>query len=234
MSIPRRLCEDSSDTPLPGETRSIARLDTRMSHFDLLWLVYLVFFFAEPLQRHEPLPWLVLAAVYPCFLGLFLALLYSRSRAFRPPLLAALAALGVGVITASVAITVIEGLVLHLSPWNWGIFAFFCVPAGVGNLFSAMRKRANHRLSLAHEQIEHLAKVAERERIARDLHDVLGHTLSLIVLKSELAGRVLEAELARARCPEPAWLEAYWKRNDNRLARASSPALSAFQRTYRS
>jgi two-component system, NarL family, sensor histidine kinase DesK len=36
-----------------------------------------------------------------------------------------------------------------------------------------------------------LAKVAERERIARDLHDVLGHTLSVITLKSELAGRLL-------------------------------------------
>ncbi len=231
MYISRRLCEDSSDTPLTGETQSIARLDARMSHFDLLWLVYSVFFFAEPVQRHQLLPWLVLAAVYPCFLGLYLTLLYSRSRsrAFRPLLLAALAALGfayypfnqgaavvfiyvsafvpyvfesvalsVGVITASIATTIIEGLALHLSPWNWGIFAFFCVPAGVGNLFSAMRKRAHHRLSLAHEQIEHLAKVAERERIARDLHDVLGHTLSLIVLKSELAGRVLNTDPQRA------------------------------------
>jgi two-component system, NarL family, sensor histidine kinase DesK len=39
-----------------------------------------------------------------------------------------------------------------------------------------------------------LAKMAERERIARDLHDVVGHTLSLITLKSELAGRLLDAQ----------------------------------------
>jgi len=47
-----------------------------------------------------------------------------------------------------------------------------------------------------------LAKRSECERIARDLHDVLGHTLSLITLKSELAGRLLadarNAERARA------------------------------------
>jgi two-component system sensor histidine kinase DesK len=47
-----------------------------------------------------------------------------------------------------------------------------------------------------------LAKRSECERIARDLHDVLGHTLSLITLKSELAGRLLaeprDAERARA------------------------------------
>ena len=36
---------------------------------------------------------------------------------------------------------------------------------------------------MANDEIEHLAKVAERERIARDLHDLLGHTLSLITLK---------------------------------------------------
>ena len=42
------------------------------------------------------------------------------------------------------------------------------------------------------------AKIAERERIARDLHDVLGHTLSVIALKSELASKLLERDPARA------------------------------------
>jgi two-component system sensor histidine kinase DesK len=59
--------------------------------------------------------------------------------------------------------------------------------------------RANKRLDLAHEQIAHLAKLAERERIARDLHDVLGHTLSVVVLKSELAGKLMDRDPARAR-----------------------------------
>jgi two-component system sensor histidine kinase DesK len=52
---------------------------------------------------------------------------------------------------------------------------------------------------MAHEEIEHLAKVAERERIARDLHDVLGHTLTLISVKSTLAGKLLDKEPAKAR-----------------------------------
>ena len=52
---------------------------------------------------------------------------------------------------------------------------------------------------MAQDEIEHLAKVAERERIARDLHDVLGHTLSLIILKSELASKLADRDPQRAR-----------------------------------
>jgi two-component system sensor histidine kinase DesK len=52
---------------------------------------------------------------------------------------------------------------------------------------------------MANDEITHLAKVAERERIARDLHDVLGHTLSVIILKSELAGKLIERDPARAK-----------------------------------
>jgi two-component system sensor histidine kinase DesK len=54
-------------------------------------------------------------------------------------------------------------------------------------------------LRLAHEEIEHLAKVAERERIARDLHDVLGHTLTLISVKSTLAGKLLDKDPLKAK-----------------------------------
>jgi two-component system sensor histidine kinase DesK len=64
---------------------------------------------------------------------------------------------------------------------------------------AAQRMRANKRLNLAHEQITHLAKLAERERIARDLHDVLGHTLSVVVLKAELAGKIMDRDPHRAR-----------------------------------
>jgi two-component system sensor histidine kinase DesK len=42
-------------------------------------------------------------------------------------------------------------------------------------------------------------KIAERERIARDLHDILGHTLSVIILKSELASRLVERDPTRAK-----------------------------------
>ena len=45
-------------------------------------------------------------------------------------------------------------------------------------------------LRAAREELARLAVSEERLRFARDLHDLLGHSLSLITLKSELAGRL--------------------------------------------
>jgi len=53
-------------------------------------------------------------------------------------------------------------------------------------------------LRAAREEIARLAISTERLRIARDLHDLLGHNLSLIALKSELAGRLLDISPERA------------------------------------
>lgn len=53
-------------------------------------------------------------------------------------------------------------------------------------------------LQSAREEIARLAVSEERLRIARDLHDLLGHHLSLIALKSELAGRLVMRAPARA------------------------------------
>ena len=49
------------------------------------------------------------------------------------------------------------------------------------------------------EEVEQMATIAERERISRDLHDLLGHTLSLITLKAELAGKLFERDPAACR-----------------------------------
>ena len=105
----------------------------------------------------------------------------------------------IGTIVTVSAINVVEGWRLHLSPWSWIFCVFISIAVGAGNLVAAQRMRANKRLDLAHEQIAHLAKLAERERIARDLHDVLGHTLSVVVLKSELAGKLMDRDPDRAR-----------------------------------
>lgn len=101
-------------------------------------------------------------------------------------------------ISVIIGVVAVESFILHLPGQFWIPAVIFIVFVGAICIHAAQRKAANDKLKLAYDEIERLAKVAERERIARDLHDLLGHTLSLIVLKSELAGKLLEHDPARA------------------------------------
>ncbi|NYI60173.1 sensor histidine kinase [Cellulomonas soli] len=56
----------------------------------------------------------------------------------------------------------------------------------------------NVELARARGELADLAVARERERIARDVHDLLGHSLTVITVKAELAGRLLEVDRARA------------------------------------
>jgi two-component system sensor histidine kinase DesK len=88
----------------------------------------------------------------------------------------------------------------HVDWPNTFVAIFLTLVIGGGNILFAEQKRADCKLREAQEENLALAAVAERERIARDLHDVLGHTLSVVVLKAELAGRLLHL-------PEPGNLQ---------------------------
>jgi two-component system sensor histidine kinase DesK len=103
----------------------------------------------------------------------------------------------IGLLTVG-GVGALEGYLLHTDGWTLFYSALFPIIIGAGNTFFAERNRMNRRLRKANEEIEQLAKVAERERIARDLHDVLGHTLSVITLKSELAGKLMDRDPQRA------------------------------------
>ncbi len=90
--------------------------------------------------------------------------------------------------------------ILYFQEWlpNIALAGFLCLFVCIVNYFYAEAWRKNAALKLSQEEIRRLAAVAERERIGRDLHDLLGHTLSLIALKSELAGKLLERDAEAA------------------------------------
>lgn len=83
--------------------------------------------------------------------------------------------------------------------YSWAIpLMFFTVVGAYSNHAAFRSKLAGQKLEQMQLEKEKLAADAERERIARDLHDLLGHTLSVIVLKSELAAKLAEKNPARA------------------------------------
>jgi two-component system sensor histidine kinase DesK len=104
----------------------------------------------------------------------------------------------IGLLLLQSAAIFAESRLVHLSAWVWTLGMGFTLFIGMNRLRMRQKGKADAKLRMAHEQIEQLAKTAERERIARDMHDILGHSLSLIVLKSELAGRLLATQPARA------------------------------------
>jgi two-component system, NarL family, sensor histidine kinase DesK len=73
------------------------------------------------------------------------------------------------------------------------VVGFIASSAGIGMLMLVMRdlRMRNLELGAARAELARLAVAEERERFARDLHDLLGHSLSVIALKAELAGRLL-------------------------------------------
>jgi two-component system sensor histidine kinase DesK len=105
---------------------------------------------------------------------------------------------GIKVLMAVEAAALLTWWLLHLNGWFLLFAGGLSLVVGASDIHFAHRNRTNRKLLRAQEEIEHLAKLAERERIARDLHDVLGHTLSVIILKSELAGKLMERDPQRA------------------------------------
>src|SRR5258707_2778598 len=195
----------------------------------LLWVLYLGFFFVQPIVDHVSLKqWLLDGLGAAIFLvlywGIFLlekprglvhvggmvllgvlffpfnggACTFFIFAAAMVPFSVETQALAIAGLLTIAGIGAIEGFFLHLRGWELFYAAIFPLLIGGGNVFFAERNRMNRQLRKANEEIEHLAKVAERERIARDLHDVLGHTLSVITLKSELAGKLMDRDPQRA------------------------------------
>lgn len=104
----------------------------------------------------------------------------------------------IGVLVLELVVLGVESQLFPGNPFNYAITGVFTLVVGISNLFVAQGKRADLKLREAQQENVALAAVAERERIARDLHDVLGHTLSVIVLKAELAGRLMGRDDVRA------------------------------------
>lgn len=93
----------------------------------------------------------------------------------------------------------LAGLLVEIVLLGYPVFVFMItlivsVAAFFGNHHFLESRRKHAALKLSHDEVRRLASLAERERIGRDLHDLLGHTLSLVALKSELAGKLVERD----------------------------------------
>ncbi len=107
--------------------------------------------------------------------------------------------LSVTLMACAVTVFFVEAVTLQ---WPWGVIVgmlSMTMAVGGGNLARRINEKKDAEIRLSHDEVRRLAALAERERIGRDLHDLLGHTLSLITLKSELANRLFDRDPAAAK-----------------------------------
>lgn len=86
-------------------------------------------------------------------------------------------------------------------PWRiWGVLPplLFIWIVGLIQIQWASGEAEAARLRLRNVRIEHLATIAERERIARDMHDLLGHSLTAVIMRAQLIKQFAAADPDRA------------------------------------
>lgn len=127
--------------------------------------------------------------VYPAVLMVYL---------IRGPRMGVAARWFAGIVSIEIALIFAETKLLHLSLGWAETVTFYIVVIGVSNFAYSRQQLVTEQLQRANDEIERLAQTAERERIARDLHDLLGHTLTVIALKADLANRIFERDPAMA------------------------------------
>lgn len=104
-------------------------------------------------------------------------------------------------IVGVLAVFLVTAFGIWRSEPSWANFfggAVFVGIVGGACLILARSRLTSRDLRAAREEVARLAVAAERLRFARDLHDLLGHSLSLIALKTELARQLVEVNPARA------------------------------------
>jgi len=107
-----------------------------------------------------------------------------------PPIAAM--AVGIGLAVAMLVVDAIAG-----EPLSWEL-ALTLIALTAFMVGFAGNVRLNIELRQTREQLAVAAVAAERERIGRDLHDILGHSLTAIAVKAGLARRLLDRDGAAA------------------------------------
>jgi two-component system sensor histidine kinase DesK len=170
-------------------------------HIVVLGAVYVVL---PPLLWGRP--WQVAAIVYAAFIGyicLAIPLIGVNTiwLLLYVPIMAAMSWLPTAFVISTIVIIVGAQLVVLVATDSFLTYwyaAALTASVAVMMMTFGEQIKAIRRLRDAQSEIARLAVVDERERFARDMHDVLGHSLTVVTVKSELARRLVTRDPERA------------------------------------
>lgn len=129
------------------------------------------------------------AAVYLVYAAAFAGTFQPRALAQRWLL---------GLTAALAVLALLSPIPMPYRLWAFGFPLVFVWFVGSQVMVEAERERESARLRIDNARIERLATLSERERIARDLHDLLGHTLTGILVRAQLIRRLTDSDPQRA------------------------------------
>ena len=150
-----------------------------------VWMIVLLAVIAAVLPPTVDSEWVVLWIYVASACGAALPMNAQPSSAMR------------GGLGASLAM-VVESLVLHVAPSLWISLLLPCVFSCFGVMAVRGMRDLIRQLHQARAEVARLAASEERLRMARDLHDLAGHSLATITLKAELARKLLRVDLDRS------------------------------------
>ncbi|HEX5200801.1 sensor histidine kinase [Paractinoplanes rhizophilus] len=100
---------------------------------------------------------------------------------------------------AALLVAVSEALPAIVPGWDDNGYGLAVLLGSLATWGIRLAAERQSRLLVAQQEIAGLAVQNERARIANDLHDILGHSLTVVTVKAELAQRLLDIDLDRAR-----------------------------------
>lgn len=170
----------------------------------LLAVLYAVFMLLGPVVWHESIrvrliaiaafwaaSWLLFPLIGPIAIWMWLLVVSLAAFTNLPPRLAV--GISVLVVLVQLAIGASVAFIIGL------LFAPIVTAVTAASLIGLrLVSRSNLDLRVANDEIARLAVVEERARFSRDLHDVLGHTLTVVAVKSELARRLVTIDPVKA------------------------------------
>jgi len=161
--------------------------------FSAIYIVMMSAWATRPRQARWSLPVLYVMAAVACVvyggngwnvLWIYVAAAGGLTATDRRTAIRSVLASGAGVVVFS--------WIGHDSATDYLITLLPVVAIGLATSGMRMRVALTHELTQAREEVERLAANEERLRLARDMHDLTGQSLSMITLKSELAVKLLD------------------------------------------
>lgn len=201
-------------------------LEKRLSWVYLINLVFYIapFFYIN----YSPLQYLWMIVALVAFVGCYYWIYRSHSSQMLVPILlmaliaSVITPLNYGSIAMFAYVSFFIGFAYNFRQFLVGVAALLCVlvlldhffvkgapyfllygsalvlAIGVFGVLDRARRDSLLKEQRSAEEIKQLATIVERERIARDLHDIMGHSLSGIVLKADLADKLLQQQQFQA------------------------------------